>query len=264
MALIDKVSLLGQIAPPIEQTLATRIIDEFVSIERRYILRDWEPAELDGGQFAELTARIYYHQDSGVLNLSKSFDDCLKYIQDDNATHRIVPRHDAMHVALALRLIYKIRSQRGAIHISPNYSANEMDSKIVVDGAHWCFCELLRKFWKGDRELVAKAVRELLQFDVPAIGKFGDRILVQRARLPVDPEVLVLLHYAGESGYSRAEVGKYAMHPAPTLTRSLQRLSSPHRREVIQLGGGNYRLTDIGSKRVREEFADFLLLEDRK
>jgi hypothetical protein len=31
--------------------------------------------------------------------------------------------------------------------------------------------ETLRIFWNGDRELVAKAIRELLQFDVPCIGK---------------------------------------------------------------------------------------------
>jgi len=34
------------------------------------------------------------------------------------------------------------------------------------------------------------------------------------------------------------------MHPAPTITRPLQRLSSTYRREVIQLENDNYRLTD--------------------
>ena len=36
----------------------------------------------------------------------------------------------------------------------------------------WCFAEILRIFWNGDREQVAKAIRELLTFDVPCIGKY--------------------------------------------------------------------------------------------
>src|SRR3712207_7869439 len=42
------------------------------------------------------------------------------------------------------------------------------------------------------REGVAKAIRELLQFDVPAVGVFGGRILVQRTDLSVEEEVLLL------------------------------------------------------------------------
>jgi hypothetical protein len=47
--------------------------DEFISAERRFIQRDWGPAELDGGQFCEILARTLYHQDSGNLNHTKNF-----------------------------------------------------------------------------------------------------------------------------------------------------------------------------------------------
>ena len=108
---------------------------------------------------------------------------------------------------------------------------------------------------------LAKAVRELVQYDVPAVGKFGAKILVQCVHLPVDDGVLILLHYAGECGFSRDEVGQFAMRPAPTITRPLQRLSSTYRREVIQLENDNYRLTDLESKRVREQLSDSLVLD---
>jgi hypothetical protein len=64
---------------------------------------------------------------------------------------------------------------------------------------------------------LAKAVRELVQYDVPAVGKFGAKILIQRAHLSVDDGVLILLHYAGECGFSRDEVGQFAMHPHQQL-----------------------------------------------
>ena len=64
---------------------------------------------------------------------------------------------------------------------------------------------------------LAKAVRELVQYDVPAVGKCGAKILIQRAHLSVDDGVLILLHYAGECGFSRDEVGQFAMHPHQQL-----------------------------------------------
>lgn len=261
MALIEQRKLLSEISPPLDPLLATQLLDEFISLERRYIQRDWEPAELDGGQFCEVAARIYYHQDSGNLSRTKPFDDCLKYIENDSVHHAVLPRHDALHVARVLRTAYKFRSQRGAVHISPNYTPNHMDSKFITECVRWLLNETLRIFWNGNRETVAKAIRELLQFDVPCVGVFDDVVLVQRTDLSPEEEILVLLHYAGEQGFSRGELGRLAQCSAPSVTRAVQKLISPSFRQVVQLASGAYRLTDLGSKRIREQLAEKLLLQ---
>lgn len=261
MALIEKKRLLDELSPPMDHLLCSQLLDEFVSAERRFIQRDWEPAELDGGQFCEILARIYYHQDSGNLNQSKSFEDCIKYLENDQVSHTLIPRHTALHVSRVLKTIYKFRSQRGAVHISPSYQPNHMDSKLVIESVRWCMNETLRIFWRGDREAVAKAIRELLQFDVPCVGVFDDVILVQRTDLSPEEELLVLLHYAGEAGFSRTEIGKVLRVSPPTATRTLQKLASANIRQIVQLGNGQYRLTDLGSKRVREDLSAKLLLE---
>jgi hypothetical protein len=120
--------------------------------------------------------------------------------------------------------------------------------------------EVLRIFWKGDREAVATAIRELLQFEVPAIGKFDDVILVQRTDLSTEDEVILLLHHAGDRGLTRSDLGRHAPRPASSLTTAVQRLTSADCREVV-LVADRYRLTDRGSKRVHERLADKLLLE---
>lgn len=260
MALVETAALVASIAPPLDALLANQLIDEFVSLERRFIQRDWEPAELDGGQFAEVLARIVYHMDSGNLNLNKGFDDCCKYVENEQVPHRITPHRDAVHLITVARAIYKFRSQRGAVHISATYAANQMDAKFIIESVRWCLNETLRVFWVGDRTLAAKAIREILQFDVPCVGVFEDIVLVQRTDLTVDEELLVLLHYAGDQGFTRTEIGKHAKFSAPRVTESLQRLSSPSVRQVVQLPSGPYRLTDLGSKHIRETLADKLLL----
>jgi hypothetical protein len=260
VALINRQRLLQELSPPFDHLLCTQLLDEFISAERRFIQRDWEPSQLDGGQFCEIAARILYHIDSGNLNLSKSFDDCSKYIENEQAAHTINPRHDAIHVIRVLRTVYKFRSQRGAVHISPTYKPNHMDSKLVIEGVRWVMNELLRIFWSGDRESVAKAIRELLQFDVPAIGVFDGLILVQRTDLSSEEEILLLLHYAGEQGFSRSIIGEAAQCSPSAVTKSLQKLVAPDSRQVIQLPNGSYRLTDLGSKRVRDALATKLTL----
>ena len=130
----------------------------------------------------------------------------------------------------------------------------------MIEGVRWVMNDLLRIYWQGNREAVARAIRELLQFDVPCIGKFEDVILVQRTDLNAEEEVLVLLHYAGEEGFSRTKIGKAAQVPPPSVTRALQSLESPGTRQIVKLGSGNYRLTDLGAKRIREQLADKLLI----
>jgi hypothetical protein len=49
-----------------------------------------------------------------------------------------------------------------------------MDARLMIENVRWAMNETLRVFWTGDRETVAKAIRELLQFDVPCVGVFED------------------------------------------------------------------------------------------
>jgi len=261
MSLIEKNDLLDAIAPPLDSVLAESLLDEFISMEQRYITRDWEPAELDGGHFCETLARIIYHQDSGNLNRGKSFGDCRRYLTNDQVDHAVQPRHDTLHIFKVLGTIYKFRSQRGAAHISPDYTPNHMDSKFLIESVRWCTNETLRIFWSDDRQKVAQTIREILEFNVPAVGSYQGELIVQRTDLNAEEEMLILMHYAGEEGMSRTDLGNYSAFAPSTVTKAIQRLTSAEKREAFQLPNDSYRLTELGKKRIREELADKLLLE---
>lgn len=262
MGLPDRRALVARVCPPLDPTLAGQMVDEFVGMEKRYIQRDWKPAELDGGTFCEALARILYHQDSANLNFRKEFSECLDYVEDGKGQlpHAITPRSDALHMARVLRSVYKLRSQRGVAHLSTTYDANQMDSRLIVENVRWCMNESLRMFGAGDREEIARIVRELLRFEVPCIGKYGDILLVQRTDLTAEEEVLLLLHYAGEAGFTRRDLGRHLkFFSASSVTGALRKLEDA--RQVVALPGGRWCLGDRGAKRVREELADKLLTE---
>jgi hypothetical protein len=263
MALIDKPTLKAQISPPLDPNLVEQILSEYISQERRFVLRDWEPSTLDGGQFAEAAARIIYHVDSGNLNRRKGVDDCLSYIEDPKQSNRhLFPeRKAAIHLARVLRTIYKFRSDRGAVHIDPVYTANHLDAKLVIEDSRWVLGELLRIFWKGDRSEVAVAIREILRYEVPAIGKFQDRILVQRTDCSVEEEILLLLHFGGEAGLSQQQLTSYIPRDGGGISRKLKDLGPTDKRLIVKLTSGNFRLTDLGIKDVVTNLAAKLTLE---
>jgi hypothetical protein len=260
MPLTSKLDLLAKLSPPLDGAMAAKLVDEFISLERRYILQDWEPAELDAGQFSEILGRILYHQDSGNLDPYRDFAKCAEFINNSGVSHNL-SGGTAKMLFMVLTVTHKFRSKRGAVHISPDYQANHMDARYMIEAVRWAMVETTRVFSNSSRDEAAKMIKELLRFDVPAVGKFDDIVLVQRTDLRAEEEILILLHYAGVRGFTRKELGKHAKASAPSVTRSLDSLTAPQCREVLQLANGCFVLTDLGHKRIREEMASKLLLE---
>lgn len=247
-----------QIAPPIDTVLAESLIQEFINIERRYVLGDWEPATLDGGQFAEIAGRIVYHIDTANLNRRKGLDACLDYIEEEKNVHYFPHRRTALHICKVLRTLYKFRSQRGAVHIDPDYSANELDATFVLAMVRWLMAEFLRVFWTGSTSDVAQAVKEIVRYEVPAVLVVDNRPLVLRTDCTVEEEILLLLHNAGENGLSRSALGQ-AIPKSPTaISLGLQKLCGSNMRQVVKRANATYILTPNGTKRIHEDLSNKL------
>ncbi len=259
MSTINKISFLASVCPPLDRKLTEQLLDEFISLEQRFVLHDWEPATLDGGQFTEAAARILYHQDSRNLNYRKPVNKCIEYIENDSNPHHYPERQSAIHTAKVIRTVYKFRSARGAIHISPDYTANHLDSKLVLENTRWILAEIMRIFWSGDRLKVVETIRQLVKYDVPVIGDFGGKLLVQRTDCTAEEEILILLYHAGEMGLSRIEIGKAVPRNPSTVTRTLNTICSSANRKAVKRPKGNYCLTSIGTRYVLTELSERLI-----
>ncbi len=257
--MVNKSKVISDLCPPLDGKLVELLVDEFVSQEKRYVLGDWEPAELDGGQFAEIASRIIYHVDSGNLNLRKGVDGCLKYIENDSNSHCFPNRRSSLHLCRIIRAIYKFRSQRGAVHIDPDYMANELDSTLIIENVRWVMSEILRIFWNGDRTEVSRIIKEILRYDLPAVFEIEDRRLLLRTDCSVEEEILILLYNSGEQGLSRKKLGEAIPKAASSVTNSLRKLCSARKREIAKRGGG-FIITPLGTKRIHEDLAEKLTL----
>ena len=241
--------IINALSSQIDPSLAGALIAEFIDLEKTFFLEKWKYSQLDGGRFCEVVARILYSIDSGNINLNKPVDDCLQYVENNKVKHAFPEQRSAIHIAKILRATYKLRSQRGAVHVAPDYSADESDSKLVVENCRWLMIEILRLFWGKDKKAVIEVMREITRFQIPIIRDYEGRILVQRTDFTVEEEILLLLYRAGNVGMKNLELLNNIPKDPSGTRKALKRLLSSKRREAIEIGG-IYKITDLGIQRT--------------
>ena len=154
----------------------------------------------------------------------------------------------AHQIVYVLRATYKLRSQRGAVHVSPTYTANEIDSRMVVEGVRWVLAELLRLFATSDQAALVVAVEELSRFPTPLIRNFGGTPFVQSINFTTEEEVLVhLLHE--RNGMRQADLVKVIPKDPSGVRKSVNSLALASKRHV-KLVADLYVITDPGIKRI--------------
>ncbi|HZX04418.1 hypothetical protein [Kribbella sp.] len=246
--------LKAALSTSVDNQLAEQLVDEFVSVEEAFLLKKWKYSELDGGRFAEVAARIIYSVDSSNLSRTKSVDDCLKYIDNDQVPHKFPERQGAIHLAKVLRAIYKLRSQRGAVHVSPTYTANEIDSRLIIECVRWVLADILRVFVTTDREKVAETVRSLARFPQPLIRNIEGQPLLQSVSFTTEEEVLAHLLNA-DDGLATAELVKVVPKAASGVRAAISNMSKAKTRQIANRNG-KWFITDLGVTRIEERLVE--------
>src|SRR5260370_29077662 len=127
------------IAAVIDHSLAKQLVDSYTKMQQRYYAGDWQPSELDGGQFCEAVARSLYQVDTGTLTdlLPGKIADQLR--STSSVSKHVLDAKDRDHFSRVLQTTYKFRSDRGVAHVSSTYTANHLDATLIVANVKWSF-----------------------------------------------------------------------------------------------------------------------------
>jgi hypothetical protein len=245
--------LTAALAKVVDAQLAAQLVQEAMSLEEAFLLKRWKYTELDGGRFAEVAARIVYAADSGNVSLTKGVDDCFKYVDNNQVQHDFPEKQAAGHFARVIRSIYKLRSQRGAVHVSPTNTANEIDSRLIVESARWVLAEIMRIFVQSNREQVAEAIRNLARFPQPLIRTYGEVPLLQSISFSTEEEVLAHLLYAEDGRLIRDLISAIPKDQS-SVRRAVKKLAAAQCRQTI-LRGERWFITDLGIGRIEDKIA---------
>lgn len=245
--------LSAQLAKSIDPAFATAIIESYVEMQQRFLAGDWQPTELDGGRLCEAVARALYQLDSRTVTHSQLPKELCEKLEDErNLRSHLLLQADRIHICRAINLVYKFRSSRGSVHISPNYKADFMDSMLMVHAAKWIFAEFLRLSWNSDKAVVAETISRIVQLEFSLIHEINGMPLVLDAKISAPSELLLLLNHASNQKLTKDDLFSHAKNNrASALNTALSRLLKDNDVRYTK-SPGEIALTPKGQKRVIE------------
>jgi hypothetical protein len=246
--------LIAELAKGVDAALAHAVVCSYVEMQQRFFAGDWQPSELDGGRLCEAISRALYQLDSGTVTHSQLPKELCEKIEDEqNLRPHNLDLKDRHHVSRAIGLVYKFRSDRGSVHISPKYTADFMDSMLMVHAGKWIFAEFLRLAWKQDKAVIAETIAQIVQLEYSLIHELDGVPLVLESTVSAPEEILLLLNHAEGHKLSKGELSQHAKNNTGTsLTVAFSRLLKSNEIRSTNTAG-EVALTPKGQKRVIEK-----------
>ncbi|HEX8475382.1 MAG TPA: hypothetical protein VF666_15230 [Pyrinomonadaceae bacterium] len=243
--------LIDELATVVDRSLAIIVIESYEEMQRRFLVGDWQPTELDSGRLCEAISRCLLQMDTGRVSHSKTVAEIRKILLDNSLSHTLKSK-DRHHIIKVVDLVYKFRSDRGAVHISPDYTANQMDSMLVLHAGKWMLGEFLRLAWNKDEKVIADTIAQLVQLEHSIIHELDGKPLVLVKGISAPDEILLLLNHANGNRLTRKELQVQAANQKPqNIAIAIGRLID--KKEIRPLDGDEVALTPNGQKRVLEE-----------
>lgn len=240
--------LIHELSTIIDPALAKTLVESYIEMQQRFLAGDWKPAELDGGRLCEAVARSIYKLDTGIVTHSQLPNEICTKLEDQKGTHALAEK-ERHHLVKAIQVIYKFRSDRGSVHISPVYEANYMDSMMVLHVGKWLFAEFLRIAWKQDRNVIVQVIDRIVQLEHSLIHELDGKPLVLAKGIPAPEEVLLLLNHATGNRLPRSAIREQAANQkSATVNAAIIRLIKT--KEVRQADGDEIALTPRGQTRI--------------
>jgi len=246
--------LIAELAKGVDAALAQAVVCSYVEMQQRFFAGDWQPSELDGGRLCEAISRALYQLDSGTVTHSQLPKELCEKIEDEqNLRPHNLDLKDRHHISRAIGLVYKFRSDRGSVHISPKYTADFMDSMLMVHAGKWIFAEFLRLAWKQDKAVIAETIAQIVQLEYSLIHELDGVPLVLESTVSAPEEILLLLNHAEGHKLSKEELSQQAKNNTSTsLTVAFSRLLKSNEIRSTSTAG-EVAMTPKGQKRVIEK-----------
>ena len=244
--------LIQDLSQIVDKHFAKSIVESYVEMQQRFLSGDWKPAELDAGRFCEVISRAILQLDTGKIDNRKLPGKVRDLLLNQQIPHKISNK-DRRHLTQVIRTVYNFRSDRGAVHISAEYTANYMDSMLVLHASKWLFAEFLRLAWNQDRSIIAETIAQLVQLEHSIIHELDGQPLVLARDITAIDEVLLLLYHAENNCLSRAEIREYAVgQKSNNVSVAISRLIK--NKDIRPLSNKTQvTLTPNGQKRIFEK-----------
>jgi hypothetical protein len=248
----------GEILASLRSGLRDPLLKTIREIAANYLEHRWEPSELNGGKFCEVTYSIVEGAINGTFPPRPSkprnmVAECRALegipanpnLPGDHSLRILIPR--------LIAALYDIRNNRGVGHIGGDVDPNFMDATAVYSVASWILAELVRIFHEVTTAQAQDVVTTLIERKSPLIWEIEGKKRVLDTSLSNTDQVLVLL-YGNMSWVAERDLFDWIEYSNPSVFRKTI-LAKLHRNRLIEYDEAQSRakISPIGIKEVEQK-----------
>lgn len=172
--------------------LVSALQGEFQKLHQQYFLGKWEPAQLDGGRFAEAVLRIVQHKDTSAYTpIGTQLN--RKSIVGSVAKNTALPESLRLQIPALAELVMDFRNNRNSGHLG-TIDVNEMDSTFVLNAVNWTVAELIRIETQMSPADAQAEIKKIIERKVPIIEEIGGRLKCLNPKLDVKAKAVIFCY----------------------------------------------------------------------
>lgn len=234
------------LAASLSSTTVHELIEGYVEAKKNFYLGGLRLSAVEGGRFCEAAYRLLQERTTGTFTpLGRQLN--VEQVQAGLSNLPVGSHPDSirLHIPRALRVVYDIRNNRDAAHLSDGIDPNKQDATLVVSTLDWVLAEFVRIFHTVSANEAHGIVESLVTRRAPAVQDFAGFLKVLNPKLRAGEYVLLLLYERGGKGASFAELSAWVK---PTMRGNLQRTIDHlvDDRAFVHHNGSLYMITESG------------------
>ncbi|WP_107666942.1 hypothetical protein [Cyanothece sp. BG0011] len=180
----------------IPQEILKKLLDEYQEIKKQFLLRKFQPSELNAARFSECVLRLIEYLDTGQYT---AFDN-KKNFKTENIINRVsnnLNLRDGIRLLIPrlTRVLLDIRNKRDIAHVGGEVNPNYSDSLLVVHAADWILVEIIRNYHTNSIDEARKIVQSINETKIPVIVEIDGFVKVQNTNLKAEDKTLLILYH---------------------------------------------------------------------
>jgi len=178
----------------IPKDILSALLDEYQNIKQLFLLRKFQPSELNAARFSECVLRLIEFLDTGSYTAFGKQLSTQNIISQANKNTNL-PEGIRFFIPQLTRVLLDIRNKRNVAHVGGEVSPNYSDSLFVSHSADWILTELIRNYHTNNINEARKIVESINETKVPVVVDVDGFIRVQNTNLTGNHKTLVILYY---------------------------------------------------------------------
>jgi hypothetical protein len=241
---------LRNVLPNIPSDIVDALETEFGGLESRFARRDWGPAELNGGRFAEAVLRFLEWRESGGHFTPVGTQLNRQQILNRVYNSASLPEGLRFHVAKCSEVLLDIRNKRDVAHLGTTISVDQMDAHLVMRLAAWILAEIIREEGGLSAQAAQDIIDRLSSRRLSLIEEVGGDLVVVATELPARERALVVLYHVYPEFMNIGAVRKAVGYQHTTRFRQI--ILQHAKAGITYVKGDNAYLTKKGVAWVEE------------